>query len=89
MLVQHLQQHFYLLISPSTSCATYSNSQSGPQGMTVSGSTLRAADPDSDFALLQINQSIPSSWNRVMLDGIDQVKSQITQLVFIILQVML
>ena len=52
-------------ISPSTSCASYSNSQSGPQGMTVSGSTLRAADPDSDFALLQINQSIPSSWNRV------------------------
>ena len=32
--------------------------------MTVSGSTL-AIDPDSDFALLQINQSMPSSWNRV------------------------
>ena len=52
-------------ISPITSCATYSNSQSGPMGMTVSGSTLRASDPDSDFALAEINQSIPPSWDRV------------------------
>ena len=52
-------------ISPTTSCSTYASSQSGPQGMTVSGSTLRSNDPASDFALLEINQSIPSSWDRV------------------------
>ena len=52
-------------ISPSPQCATYNNSQGGPQNMTVSGSLLRAADPLSDFALLEITQSIPSSWNRV------------------------
>tara|TARA_B100000427_G_scaffold270290_1_gene236854 strand:+ start:638 stop:3205 length:2568 start_codon:yes stop_codon:yes gene_type:complete len=52
-------------ISPTTSCATPTNSQNGPQGMTVSGSTLRASDPESDFALLEINQAIPPEWDRV------------------------
>jgi hypothetical protein len=32
-------------ISPITSCATYTNSQNGPMGMTVSGSTLRKLYP--------------------------------------------
>ena len=52
-------------ISPTPQCATYNNSQNGSQNMSVSGSILRAADPLSDFALLEITQSIPSSWNRV------------------------
>ena len=52
-------------ISPTPQCASYNNSQNGPQNMSVSGSILRAADPLSDFALLEITQSIPSSWNRV------------------------
>jgi len=52
-------------ISPAPQCATYNNSQNGSQNMSVSGSILRASDPLSDFALLEITQSIPGSWDRV------------------------
>jgi hypothetical protein len=52
-------------ISPSTSCATVSGSQSGPMNMTISGSTKRAEYAPSDFSLLEINQSIPTGWDRV------------------------
>jgi len=52
-------------ISPSTSCATVAGSQTGPMNMTISGSTKRAEYAPSDFSLLEINQSIPSNWDRV------------------------
>ena len=52
-------------ISPSTSCATVAGSQSGPMNMTISGSTKRAEYAPSDFSLLEINQSIPTGWDRV------------------------
>ena len=52
-------------ISPVNSCATTTNSQDGPTNMTISGSTLKARSSSSDFALVQINSSIPSSWDRV------------------------
>ena len=37
--------------------------QDGPTNMTVSGSTLLANNADSDFALLELNESIPESYN--------------------------
>ena len=52
-------------ISPTNVCATTANSQNGPTNMTVSGSTLKSRSSSSDFALVQINSSIPSSWDRV------------------------
>ena len=52
-------------ISPTNVCATNANSQNGPTNMTISGSTLKSRSSSSDFALVQINGSIPSSWDRV------------------------
>ena len=52
-------------ISPTNVCATTANSQNGPTNMTISGSTLKSRSSSSDFALVQINSSIPSSWDRV------------------------
>ena len=52
-------------ISPNNVCATTANSQNGPTNMTISGSTLKSNSSSSDFALVQINSSVPSSWDRV------------------------
>tara|TARA_Y100000991_G_scaffold56544_1_gene41369 strand:- start:14847 stop:17396 length:2550 start_codon:yes stop_codon:yes gene_type:complete len=52
-------------ISPTNVCATTVNSQNGPTNMTMSGATLRSRSSSSDFALLEINSSIPASWDRV------------------------
>ena len=52
-------------ISPTNVCATTANSQSGPTNMTISGSSLKSRSSSSDFALVQINSFIPSSWDRV------------------------
>jgi hypothetical protein len=52
-------------ISPNTVCATTENSSNGPTNMTISGATLRARDAGSDFALVEINSSIPEDWDRV------------------------
>ena len=52
-------------ISPTTICATPANSSNGPTNMTISGATLKARDAGSDFALVEINQSIPTGWDRV------------------------
>ena len=52
-------------ISPNTVCATTANSQNGPTNMTISGATLRSRSSVSDFALVEINQIIPSEWDRV------------------------
>ena len=52
-------------ISPNPVCATTQNSTNGPTNMTISGASLRARDAGSDFALVEINQSIPESWDRV------------------------
>ena len=52
-------------ISPTNVCATTANSQNGPTNMTISGATLKSRSSSSDFALVQINSSIPASWDRV------------------------
>ena len=52
-------------ISPNTVCATTANSSNGPTNMTISGASLRARDSGSDFALVEINSSIPEDWDRV------------------------
>ena len=52
-------------ISPNAVCATTANSGNGPTNMTISGATLRARDAGSDFALVEINSSIPEDWDRV------------------------
>ena len=46
-------------ISPTNVCATTANSQNGPTNMTISGATLKSRSSSSDFALVQINSSIP------------------------------
>jgi len=52
-------------ISPNPVCATTEPSTNGPTNMTISGATLKARDAGSDFALVEINQAIPTDWDRV------------------------
>ncbi len=50
-------------ISPDPVCAANTASTDGPQNMTISGSTLRVNNSDSDVVLLEINSAIPSDWD--------------------------
>lgn len=50
-------------ISPTPDCATSAPSQAGPTNKTISGATLRAKNPNSDFCLVEINSPIPSAWD--------------------------
>jgi hypothetical protein len=52
-------------ISPDPVCATTASSTNGPTTMTISGATLRAKAPGSDFSLVEINSAIPPAWDRV------------------------
>ncbi len=52
-------------ISPTTVCATTQSNANGPTNMTISGATIRARSSASDFALIEINNNIPTSWDRV------------------------
>ncbi len=52
-------------ISPNPVCGTETASTNGPTNMTISGSTLIANNSNSDFALLELNGSIPTAWDRV------------------------
>ena len=52
-------------ISPTTVCATTQSNANGPTNMTISGATIRARSSASDFALVEINNNIPASWDRV------------------------
>jgi lysyl endopeptidase len=52
-------------ISTNTVCAQTTNSISNVDFNTISGATLRARRANSDFCLVEINSSIPSSWNCV------------------------
>jgi hypothetical protein len=52
-------------ISPNPVCASTTNSTNGPTNQTISGATLRARSTNADFCLVEINNDIPSDWNRV------------------------
>lgn len=52
-------------ISPNPVCAQVTNSTNGPTNQIMSGATLRARRANSDFCLVQINNSIPSGWDVV------------------------
>lgn len=51
-------------ISPNPVCATTANSTNGPTNMQMNGTMLRANNSNSDFALLEFNNNIPTSWDR-------------------------
>ncbi|MCB0475485.1 MAG: T9SS type A sorting domain-containing protein [Flavobacteriaceae bacterium] len=50
-------------ISPNPVCAEATNSTNDPTNFVMSGSTLRARSPLSDFMLVEINNDIPVEWN--------------------------
>lgn len=50
-------------ISPNPSCATTTNSTNGTFDQTTSGSTILARNTESDVLLLNIDSSLPESWN--------------------------
>ncbi|MCF6347487.1 MAG: T9SS type A sorting domain-containing protein [Flavobacteriaceae bacterium] len=50
-------------ISPNPVCAAITNSTNSPTNFTISGSTLRARNQNSDFMLVQINSAIPANWD--------------------------
>lgn len=52
-------------ISPNPVCGTTASSTNGPINQVMSGATLRARRANSDFCLVEINNSIPSSWDVV------------------------
>jgi len=52
-------------ISPNPVCAANTNSTNGPTNQTISGATLRARSTNADFCLVEINNDIPTAWNRV------------------------
>ena len=52
-------------ISPNPVCAANTNSTNGPTNQTISGATLRARSTNADFCLVEINNDIPTEWNRV------------------------
>ncbi len=52
-------------ISENPVCAAIQNSTNNTNHNTISGATLKARSSNTDFCLLQINNSIPSSWNVV------------------------
>jgi lysyl endopeptidase len=49
--------------SPNPSCATNTNSTNGTFNQTIFNSVLRANRANSDFALVELNNNIPDSWN--------------------------
>lgn len=49
-------------ISPEPVCATTQNSPNGPMNHVMSGSTLRAMRSNSDFCLVELNQTVPEDW---------------------------
>ena len=50
-------------ISPNPDCATTANSQNGPTSFVMSGSVVRARNPGSDVALVELNNDIPAAWD--------------------------
>ncbi|MDG1269275.1 MAG: T9SS type A sorting domain-containing protein, partial [Ulvibacter sp.] len=52
-------------ISPNPVCAANTNSTNGPTTQTISGATLKARSTNADFCLVEINNDIPTEWNRV------------------------
>ena len=50
-------------ISPTPDCATTAGSTNGPMNFVMTGSTLRARNPGSDVALVEINNAIPVDWD--------------------------
>ncbi|MEX2350301.1 MAG: T9SS type A sorting domain-containing protein [Flavobacteriaceae bacterium] len=52
-------------ISPNPSCATTSNSTNSSTNHTVSGATILATNPKSDFMLVNIDANLPTFWNLV------------------------
>ena len=52
-------------ISPNPVCASNSNSANGPTNLTISGASLKARSTNADFCLVEINNPIPTSWDRV------------------------
>jgi hypothetical protein len=51
--------------SPDPSCSTTTNSTNGPFNQTASGGSILARNTKSDFALLEINASLPTDWDLV------------------------
>ena len=49
-------------ISPNPVCAANQNSTNGPMNHVMSGSTLKAKRADTDFCLVQLNQTVPEAW---------------------------
>ena len=50
-------------ISPIPVCAATTASTNGPTNMTISGSTLKANNSDSDVVLLELSGAIPNDWD--------------------------
>jgi len=50
-------------ISRDPVCAATTNSTNGPTNFTMSGSTLRARNSNTDFMLVEINNAIPAGWD--------------------------
>lgn len=50
-------------ISPNPVCAATTNSTTTSEDFTISGTTLRANNEDSDFMLVEINSAIPTDWD--------------------------
>ena len=52
-------------ISPNPVCGATTNSTNGPTNFTMNGSVLRARSEASDYMLVELNASIPQSWDVV------------------------
>ena len=52
-------------ISPSPSCASFTNSPNGPYHQTASGATMKARRQQTDFLLVEIDVNLPESWDLV------------------------
>ena len=65
-------------ISPNPICAAYQNSTNGPTHFVMSGSQLRARNGQSDFCLVELNNSVPAAWDLVWAgwDRSDNVPSK-------------
>jgi|GEM_PF-1244293 len=52
-------------IAENPDCGTETPSENGPEFMVMSGTELLASNPNSDVALLRLNNPIPTEWERV------------------------
>ncbi|MGB0933234.1 MAG: T9SS type A sorting domain-containing protein [Lishizhenia sp.] len=63
-----------------TSCATTANSSNGPTNLNVNGSTLRAANGNADFVLLELNAEPDPAWD-IFYNGYNMTDDPVVQAV--------